>query len=72
MRVKDKFRKNPLSFQPGGHEVTIVFSDGFSLVYDKIKYPMPFIRKISDKNKSKKIVSIFIDGESNNSFLPRN
>ncbi len=63
MRVKDKYRKNPLSFQPGGYEVTVEFSDGFQKTYDKVKYPKQFIKHISNnENPSKKIVAVYVDG----------
>jgi hypothetical protein len=62
--VKDKYRKNPLSFEPGGHNVTIVYSNGFSQTYDKVKSPKAFISKISDDPKRiSKIVSIVVDGK---------
>ena len=62
MRVKDKYRKNPLSLQPGGHEVTVVYEDGFKKVYDKVKYPEAFVRHISsDNSKNLKIVAIYVD-----------
>ena len=37
MRVGDEFRTNPLSLKPGGSIVTVVFSDGRMLDYDKVK-----------------------------------
>lgn len=62
--VKDKFRKNPLSLEPGGHEVTLIYADGFSQTYDKVKSPKAFIAKVSDNPKRQfKIVSITVDGQ---------
>lgn len=62
--VKDKYRKNPLSLEPGGSSVTVTFSDGFSQTYDKVKFPNAFIRKINESNERKfPIVSIFVDGK---------
>ena len=62
--VKDKFRKNPLSLEPGGHDVTLTYADGFSQTYDKVKNPRAFIAKISDNPKRRfKIVSITVDGK---------
>lgn len=62
--VKDKYRKNPLSLIPGGHEVTIIYANGFSQTYDKVKSPKAFISKISnDPKRPHKMVSITVDGE---------
>ena len=62
--VKDKYRKNPLSLEPGGHEVTVIYSNGFSQTYDKVKSPKAFIAKVSDDPKrNHKIVSITVDGQ---------
>jgi len=62
--VKDKYRKNPLSLEPGGSSVTVTFSDGFSQTYDKVKNPRAFIAKVSDDPKRQfKIVSITVDGK---------
>jgi hypothetical protein len=65
MYVKDEYRKHPLSFQPGGHNVHVVFEDGFEQIYDKVKFPDKFISKIKDSNnRGKKISSVFVDGKS--------
>ena len=62
--VKDKYRKNPLSLEPGGHEVTLTYADGFAHTYNKVKSPKAFIAKVSDNPKrSHKIVSITVDGQ---------
>jgi len=62
--VQDKYRKNPLSLKPGGHDITVVYADGFSETYDKVKYPKAFISKISDGNRRQvKIVGVFVDGK---------
>lgn len=62
MRVKDIYRKNPLSLQPGGHEVTVVYENGFQRVYDKVKYPEAFIKYVrSDVTKNLEITAIYID-----------
>jgi hypothetical protein len=61
--VKDKYRKNPLSLEPGGHNVTVTYSDGFSQTYDKVKYPTAFIKKINESNeRGKPIISVVVDG----------
>jgi hypothetical protein len=62
MIVKDKYRLNPLSLQPGGHKVHVVFEDGFELVYDKVKYPGAYIRKVSKESKRKfPIAKVYVD-----------
>lgn len=66
MRVQDKYRTNPLSHQPGGHEVTVVYSSGKTFEYDKIKKPGSYIKMISDKHGDEwgHIVQILVDGSS--------
>lgn len=44
-KVKDEYRKNGLSLQPGGVEV-IVHYGGETRVYDKVKFPDSFAEKI--------------------------
>ena len=62
--VKDKYRKNPLSLEPGGSSVTVTFSDGFSQTYDKVKFPNAFVRKINESNERRfPIVSIVVNGQ---------
>jgi hypothetical protein len=62
--VKDKYRTNPLSLEPGGSSVTVTFSDGFSQTYDKVKFPNAFVRKINESNERRfPIVSIVVNGQ---------
>ena len=44
MKVKDEFRTNPLSHQPGGCTVRVTFKNGTHRDYDKVKKPMAFVR----------------------------
>jgi hypothetical protein len=37
IKVKDEYRKNELSFSPGGSDVTVIHKNGKMLTYDKIK-----------------------------------
>ena len=46
MKVKDEFRTNPLSHQPGGCTVRVTFKNGKHRDYDKVKKPMAFINAI--------------------------
>ena len=68
LKVQDQHRTNELSFQPGGSEVKIVYDDGKSLVYDKIKNTGAYIRKAT---KDPSVMKIYVEGdlkwEQNNS-----
>ena len=59
MRVGDKYRINPLSLSPGGSIVCVVFSDGRTLEYDKVKSPKKYVSKIPQKDD---IISIYVNG----------
>ena len=65
VKVKDQYRKNPLSVEPGGHEVTVVHEGGKTFIYDKIKSPGSYIKGISSVTQSKNgpIIRILINGE---------
>jgi hypothetical protein len=58
MRVADEFRTNPLSLSPGGSVVTVVFSDGRMLDYDKVKSPKKYVSKIPQKED---IVAVYVN-----------
>jgi hypothetical protein len=47
-KVKDEFRKNELSLEPGGEEV-LVHYPGETRIYDKVKYPSSFAKSIVKK-----------------------
>lgn len=59
MRVGDEYRVNPLSLEPGGSVVTVVFSNGRMLDYDKIKSPKRYVASIPEKED---IVAIYVNG----------
>jgi len=42
-KVGDEYRTNVLSHKPGGYTVTIVYHNGKSLDYNKIKFPQKYI-----------------------------
>jgi hypothetical protein len=68
--VKDQYRKNPLSLEPGGYEVTIVYKSGERKIYDKVKSPKLFIAKIeNNKRELGRILEILVDGESSGTYL---
>ena len=60
MRVGDEYRTNPLSLSPGGSIVTVVFSDGRMLDYDKVKSPKKYVSKIPQKDD---IVAVYVNGK---------
>jgi hypothetical protein len=63
INVKDQFRTNPLSHQPGGYHVSVTYEDGLTLVYDKVKKPGPYVRSIEEKGHDHgRILEIKIDG----------
>lgn len=59
MRVGDEFRTNPLSLKPGGSIVTVVFSDGRMLDYDKVKSPKKYVESIPTRDD---IVAVYVNG----------
>jgi hypothetical protein len=63
LHVGDNFRTNPLSLKPGGYDVTVFYSNGKSFIYDKIKTPAKYIKRIADDGKHGTIIEIHIDGE---------
>jgi hypothetical protein len=59
MRVDDQFRTNSLSLKPGGSIVSVVFSSGRTLEYDKVKSPKRYVASIPGRED---IVQIFVNG----------
>jgi hypothetical protein len=59
MRVSDEFRTNPLSLKPGGSIVTVVFSDGRMLDYDKVKSPKKYVASIPQRED---ITAVYVNG----------
>jgi hypothetical protein len=59
MRVGDEFRTNPLSLKPGGSIVTVVFSDGRMLDYDKVKSPKKYVASIPQRED---ITAVYVNG----------
>lgn len=59
MRVADEFRTNPLSLSPGGSIVTVVFSNGKMLDYDKVKSPKKYVASIPQRED---ITAVFVNG----------
>jgi hypothetical protein len=59
MRVADEFRTNPLSLKPGGSIVTVVFSNGKMLDYDKVKSPKKYVASIPTRDE---IVAVYVNG----------
>lgn len=61
MRVGDEYRTNPLSLTPGGSIVTVAFSSGKTLEYDKVKSPRKYVASIPERED---IIQIFVNGKS--------
>jgi hypothetical protein len=60
-KIKDEFRKNELSLEPGGSEVIIHYSDE-ARVYDKVKNPEAFSRAVIKKcEREGKILPVKIE-----------
>jgi hypothetical protein len=59
--VADEYRKNKLSLEPGGSEVTVVLGDGTRLVYDKIKDPYRYVLHIHRLGKD--IREVYVNGQ---------
>lgn len=59
MRVADEYRTNPLSLKPGGSIVTVVFSDGRMLDYDKVKSPKKYVASIPQRED---ITAVYVNG----------
>lgn len=59
MRVADEFRTNPLSLSPGGSIVTVMFSNGKMLDYDKVKSPKKYVASIPQRED---ITAVFVNG----------
>ena len=62
LRVGDQYRTNKMSLVPGGKTVKVTYDTGKSYIYDKVKKPGPYIKKISDDEKNGEIVEIRVDG----------
>ncbi len=64
-KVGDEFRTNSLSLIPGGKTVTVIYSSGVQLVYDKVKSPGKYIKAIADKHPERGEISrILVNGKS--------
>jgi len=65
LKVTDNYRTNPMSFKPGGREVTVVYESGKRFVYDKIKIPGSYIKGIMSVDKGYgQITEILLDSIS--------
>lgn len=63
IHVKDKYRTNPLSLEPGGCQVTVFYNNGTNFVYDKVKNAQAYVRNIYKKEKEgRSMVRILVDG----------
>jgi hypothetical protein len=60
IKVLDNYRTNPESHIPGGSVIETFNDKGLRLVYDKIKNPGAYIRRITNDESIKKV---YVDGE---------
>lgn len=60
INVNDKYRTNPDSHIPGGSVVETFSNKGIRLVYDKIKNPDAYVRKIT---RDESIIRVYVDGQ---------
>lgn len=63
MRVEDEYRTNGLSLIPGGNTVKVIYQNGKSLTYDKIKNPSRYISTLLAKTEDE-IAQILVNGNS--------
>jgi hypothetical protein len=64
LKIGSKYRTNPMSLEPGGSEVVVVFQDGMSYLYDNIKFPKKYVSSISKKTKHGSIIEVFVNEKS--------
>jgi hypothetical protein len=57
--VGDGYRTSHLSLKPGGYKVEVIYKNHFR-VYDKIKYPQSYIKKIVERDS--KIIEVKLEG----------
>jgi hypothetical protein len=57
--ISDEHRTNPLSLKPGGYTVKVIYTNGKTYVYDKIKDPARYISRIPAEG----ISEVWVDGE---------
>jgi hypothetical protein len=60
IKVLDNYRTNQESHIPGGSVVETFNDKGLRLVYDKIKNPGAYIKRIT---KDESIIKVYVDGE---------
>lgn len=60
IKVLDNYRTNPESHIPGGSIVETFNDKGLRLVYDKIKNPGAYLKRIT---KDESIIKVYVDGE---------
>jgi hypothetical protein len=62
LKVKDDYRTNALSLIPGGEEVTVIYENGKSYIYDKVKKPSLYIKNLSGKSDNT-IAKVLVNGK---------
>jgi hypothetical protein len=51
VKVTDNYRTNPLSLKPGGSTVKAIHEKGKVFIYDKVKSPGAYIKRINTDSK---------------------
>jgi hypothetical protein len=67
LKVTDNYRTNPLSLKPGGSTVKAIHERGKVFVYDKVKSPGAYIKRMNTDARIAEygaIVEILIDDVS--------
>jgi hypothetical protein len=67
LKVTDNYRTNPLSLKPGGSTVKAIHERGKVFVYDKVKSPGAYIKRMNTDDRIAEygsIVEILIDDVS--------
>jgi hypothetical protein len=60
IKVKDEFRKNELSLEPGGSVVRVLHRNGKEMIYDKVKNPSAYCRRLTSDET---VIEITVDGQ---------
>lgn len=65
LKVKDQYRTNPLSLKPGGFSVTAIHETGRVFIYDKVKNPSSYIRRMClEESEHGAIIEVLVDDQS--------
>jgi len=64
MVVKNRYRTNPLCYEPGGHTVTVVCTGKVKTkIYERVHYPDSYIAEILLNREQTGLLKIYLDDE---------